>query len=137
MKIINTPKEMLYELNQFMINNATRLPDHSTEHWLIISTEGSAIKKLLASAEMLYAIKDELNNPACTIVGQIFGLLSFFDILGVNRDNRAQRIIAAMRRDLDEPPPPFGWPDVEEDPLPLDKYKKPQEVIIQDITQQQ
>lgn len=132
MKWINDHKEMLYQLNHFMIDNATRLPDHSTAHWLDISIIGNPLQKLLASAEMLYAIKVELNDPARTIVAQIFSILAADDLLGVNREGRAQKIISAMRRDLDEPPPPFGWPDEQADPLPLAIYLEPEEVVLED-----
>ena len=110
------------QLQLYMINNATRLPDYVTELLLDIAPETNPIDELLQSAEILYAAKDELNNPARLIVARIFKWLSDHDQYGVNQDDRAQNIISAMRRDLDEPPPPFGWPNPADDPAPLERY---------------
>ncbi|WP_298195530.1 hypothetical protein [Novosphingobium sp.] len=93
------------------------LPEAVQAALLDASAKVSPVDKLVEIAEVLYAARAELDEDALVIAGQVIEFCTRNGWHGLTNDDRGDRMVAAIRRQLGEPHPTGGeWPDPETDP---------------------
>jgi hypothetical protein len=128
MKYLDSIPDLVTELDRFKATRAPTLPEFFRDK-LYGFAFGSPVDTIVNSAELLYAARDELEPDGLTLVGQLFYAVSFNAWHGVNADERAPRIIRAMRRELGETPPIGEFAPREEDPAPKPEFVPPVETV--------
>lgn len=77
----------------------------------------SPVDMLVQSMEALYAAHTDLDDAGKALVAQLSGFIVANGWHGINQDDRGNRIIRAMLRELGEIPPlGVTWPEVDDDP---------------------
>jgi hypothetical protein len=77
---------------------------------------GSQADIVCEGAELLWANRAQLPPAGLEVMGQMFAFAAGQNWSAFNAEQRCERIVAAVRRDLGEP---GDWPDPDTDPAPL------------------
>jgi hypothetical protein len=86
-----------------------------------LSASPSPVDQIVRIGEYLYAHRSEVADPSKDIAGGLIAFATINGWHGLLADDRGNRIVQALRRDLGETPPPgLDWPDPETDPPAAD-----------------
>lgn len=109
--------EVLAAIDKFLILHARDLDQQSVDTLLEATAKVSPVEKIVDTGELLYAIRDTLDEDGLTLAGQAIEFATRNGWHGLGTDNRGQRMVDALRRQLGEPHPTGGeWPAKDTDP---------------------
>lgn len=82
-----------------------------------LSASPSPVDQIVRVGEYLYAKRDEIADAGKGVAGGLIAFATVNGWHGLLADNRGNRIVQALRRDLgEEPPAGIEWPDPVDDP---------------------
>jgi hypothetical protein len=117
--------QIFSNLQKFMMNHASALPQHTIDHLLESSNHPSPVDRLVNTTEALYAVKGELSNEGRDLLGQMAQFAAVNGFHGMQ--DRGQKINQAMNRMRGfSAPAGTSWPDAADDPKPIDRFMDPE-----------
>lgn len=117
MDFIPTAYEVIAAIDRYMMLHGQDLDAKVQGALLEVSAKVSPVDKIVATGEVLYAVRADLDAEALTIAGQAIDFATRNGWHGLDIDARGFRMVNALRRQLGEPHPTEGeWPDPATDP---------------------
>lgn len=110
----------------YLITSGAALPDFTRQRLIEATAAPSPVDRIVNTAEILFASKDSLDNPAREVCAKLAFFATTNSWHGLTTDNRGGRIVQAMQRDMgEEAPEGMPWPDAETDPTPKAEFVEP------------
>ena len=116
MEIITNPTQLMQAFGRYAFTGA---PAELAER--LQTLPGSECDRLCTAADLLYAHRDLLDEAGLTIMAQLFAYAKLQNWSAFDREDRCQRIVDGVKRDLGKP---GEWPDPEDDPKPDTRFRE-------------